>query len=281
VRHSDRLVVPHVRGHLLGSAAEGNAVSGGGLGAGGHHVQRSPEGEGDALGIAPRLARPLPHTLGLFPVLLGMERDRRAQADGMPGVAELAGAPDGGLGVTSDPDGDTASLARLRQGAHGCQVIISAPEVDRLPCPALAHQAQVLVGDPAALLVGRGVKSLEFFTHPAHTGAEDHTPAGEHVEGGQHLGRHHRVAVGHHQHARAEPHVPGCAREPCQHGQWLEVALGPVRGDLARGGVGIRRVGGGRDHHVVSDEHRRETKGVSTLGDSEHDVGRGERAAAG
>ncbi len=184
--------------------------------------------------------------------------------------------------MPADPDRDAAALDGLRQRVDVADGVEAAREAHRILGPHRAHQRQIFVGHATALCEGRGAHRLELLAQPAHAGTEDDATAGEDVDRRQRLRRNHRIAIGHDEHAGAEPHFRRGLREVGQERQWLEVILVGATGELAGRGVGIHRAcRRGGQHDVIAHEHGGVAKRLGLGCDFEHDVGPGERPATG
>jgi hypothetical protein len=182
--------------------------------------------------------------------------------------------------MPAGPYRDAALLDGLGQRADLAEGVVLAPEVHGLARPHLPHEADELVGDSPALLVGGSVQRVELFLHPPHARAQDDASAREDVHGGQHLGGDHRIAVRDDEDAGADVDALGQRSQMGHERQRLEISLFPVAGDPAVRRVRIGRLDLHRDHDMIGDEDRIVAEGVSLLRELEENLGLGERSAA-
>lgn len=190
------------------------------LGAGAVVVDGQVEalGDGESGGVAVRLLEGLAHD-GRVPAEV---RDA-GRARPHPAVAEARGAAQGGLRAPAEPHGRPRALHGLRLHALAIQPEEFAGEFGRALGPEGAHDGQRLGEAPHAPPPRQAEGGVALLV-VADAEARDDAPAAEHVERGQRLRQLHGVALGQHEHGRAQPRALGDGGHVREEADGFEVA---------------------------------------------------------
>jgi len=124
---------------------------------------------------------------------------------GEPPVAQSPHPTIRGLRAATDPDRQAPALRWLRLHAHRDDAVVPFGDIHLGVAPARAEQSNGVV-HPRAARVEVLAEGLVFRLLPAHAHAEPNASARQRVERAHLLGHQHRLALGKHQHLRAERH---------------------------------------------------------------------------
>ena len=177
--------------------------------------------------------------------LFGVELAERLLPE--PAVADRAGAPQGGPGVSADQDGHVVGGRRQAENAGGQRVVVAVVGRGR-PGPARAEQRHPLLEAGTARLE-RDVERVELLPQPAGADAEPEPSAAGDVDRGELLRDDDRLTERQHEHRRPEGDPLGRAGGERERDQRVEIRASRTatsRGRRRRTGSATRSPAVGR-----------------------------------
>ncbi len=182
------------------------------------------------------------------PELLDLRRTRLVRREERePAVADPSGAPEHGVGMAAEPDGD-GLLNRERVQAGVGNLVVLPLEGDEFVGPEQAHDLDLLLDAPRAVAEVHA-EGFVFHVVPADRHAEPESPFAEHVERRRLLGHQRGLTLRQDDDAGDELEPLGdSSQEPEQHEGFMKRVGVLVRApELVRGRVAAEHVVEGKD----------------------------------
>src|SRR6267142_3796750 len=158
--------------------------------------QRTFQSDADVFRVSSRLLGVPSEHLQVSGHIFRLQRNGWHTADGMPAVAQFAGAAQCLFAMAADPNRNGWLLHRLGQKNDIRETVVLAVERWIFLGPKFSEGANVLIRHPAPLAERRRFQVLEFLLHPAHAQANDYSALRKNIKTSEHLGREDGIPIG-------------------------------------------------------------------------------------